>query len=343
MLERIGARLPDGSLPIRTDLLETNDKELIIRAVFLKQLVTDFNDFKAYPKGIDIKNALIIGDLDLSKVEASPSVTFFQCIFLGTINLEDSWFQRGLSVEESHFLGESRFGTLKVDHSADFNNAVFWGPVNFTLANIASNFAASGARFESTEKEATFNSLQVGYSAHFNNAVFGGQVDFTLANIASNFEARGARFESTEKEATFNSLKVGHSAHFDKAVFLGPVDFGSVTIGSDFNADEAHFEYTKKGPDFDSLKVGKNAFFTDAVFQGPVNFGWANVGGLHLRGTKFENAKKITLEGLTYKKIATKNDGCCDYETALEILTRSRGITVRNPIDNWNRTISGWG
>gem|GEM_PF-6136872 len=314
LLERIDVKLADVSLPLRKDLIEKNYKELIIGASFLEKLMADeLNDFKAYRRGINIKNAVVIGDLDLSKAEVSPPVTISKCIFLGKIDLSDSWFERGLNLEGSHFLQAVNANSLKVGHSAFFNDAVFGGPVDFTLMNITLSFVADGARFESN---AGFNGLKVGNLALFNNkVVFKGRADFTLANTGLNLEANEARFEST---ADFNSLKVGDHALFNKkVVFKGLVDFTGANIASNFGADGARFE---RKADFNALKVGRSAFFNNAVCRGPVDFTLASTAvNFEADGARFEsnadfNSLKAGNLALFNKKVVFK--GPVDFTLA---------------------------
>jgi hypothetical protein len=127
LLERIDVKLSGkDSLPVRKDLIEKHGKELIIRASFLEKLIADeLNDAKAYRKGIEIKNAVVIGDLDLSKAEIAPSITISNRICLGKVDLNNSWFQRGLNLDGSHFLGAADFEFLKVDKSAGFRATLF--------------------------------------------------------------------------------------------------------------------------------------------------------------------------------------------------------------------------
>ncbi len=66
----------------------------------------------------------------------------------------------------------ANFESMKVRHTAFFQNAVFDGPVNFVGANIASNFQANGVQFQNMEQRANFNSMKVGGAALFNDAVF---------------------------------------------------------------------------------------------------------------------------------------------------------------------------
>jgi hypothetical protein len=152
LLERIDVKLRGkDSLPDRKDLIEKHCKELIIRALFLEKLIADeLNDAKLYRKGIEIKNAVVIGDLDLSKAEIAPSITISSCIFLGKVDLNNSWFQRGLNLDGSHFLGAADFEFLKVGKSAGFRAPLFRGPVIFRRADIESVFSATGDRFEGT-------------------------------------------------------------------------------------------------------------------------------------------------------------------------------------------------
>src|SRR5262249_13369002 len=115
--------------------------------------------------------------------------------------------------------------------SALFNKAVFEGPVNFILANIAGQFGADEAKFSNKEQGASFNSMKVGGSALFNKVVFEGPVSFVSADIGDFFAAQVAKFQNKEKTTTFSTMKVGGSAFFDGAVFEGPVDFGFADFG----------------------------------------------------------------------------------------------------------------
>ncbi|MGO9121430.1 MAG: hypothetical protein ACLQPD_27945 [Desulfomonilaceae bacterium] len=298
LLERIGEKLADESLPLRKDLIEKYDKELIIRASFLDKLVTDFNDFKVYPKGINIKNAIIVGDLDLSNIEVSPPVSISKSIFFGEMRLDGSQFQRVLSLEGSHFLKAVNANRMKVDRDAFFNRAVFRGPVTFNGANTGWDFMANGARFES-KAEAIFDSLDVGQYAFFNRAVFRGPVTFNGAHVGRDFRANGARFEGN---AAFNSLKVdrdtflnegeGNQAPIgsgDLVIFWGKVDFAGAHIGRDFRANGARFEGNAEAT-FNSLVVGQYAVFTKAVFRGPVDFLGATIASnFYAQGARFES------------------------------------------------------
>ena len=84
---------------------------------------------------------------------------------------------------------------MKVGGYAFFNDAVFEGPVNFGLAEIATALSANQAKFQNKETEANFSSMKVGGYAFFNDAVFEGPVTFVLAEIAGAFHANEAKFQ----------------------------------------------------------------------------------------------------------------------------------------------------
>ncbi len=292
LLQRIDVNLRDDeSLTIRKDLIEKYDEKLMIRASFLERLIADeFNDAKVYRKGITIKNAIIIGDIDLSNTTISPPVTISGCIFLGKTDLSHGCFQRGMNLEESHFLGPVIASNLKIDRDASFSGAVFLGPVNFFSANIGSNFEARETRFESGKEGANFDSLKVGDAADFRGALFRRHVSFRRANIGSDFYANETRFENTEGTDSFDSLKVGDAAYFVGALFRGHVSFRRANIGSDFYAGKTRFESREGGAIFDSLKVGDTAHFRGALFRGAVSFGWANIASnFDANETRFED------------------------------------------------------
>lgn len=297
-LEKVDVKLADASLPLRKDLIEKYYKELIITASFLEQLIRAVEDFKTYPKGITIKNAIIVGNLDLTNAEVPRWLEITKCIFMGKIDLGDSFFQRGLNLAESHFLDKADFYSLKVGGRAIFDKALFRGPVDFGLADIASAFEASGTRFEST---AGFDSLKVGSSAFFKKAVFRRGVNFVSANVSSNFEAEESRYESAEEDSNFHSLKVGGHAILQNAVFRGPVKFDSANIASHFFAQRARFENPDSAANFTSMKVGHSAHFGETTFRGPALFLTASIKGqFAAHGARFVGKEsQAVFNGLT--------------------------------------------
>ncbi len=363
LLERIDLKLGGESLPMRKDLIEKYDKKLMIRGLFLEKLIADdLNDAKAYRKGITIKNAIIVGGLDLSNAVVLPTITISNCVFLGKILLVDSWFKRELNFEGSHFLGVVAFISSKVGHIVEFDKAVFQLPVFFNDANIA-EFSASETRFQSTalfdymkvrgnaifnnavfrepvsflsanvsedfkanetrfQRKANFGNMKVGRIASFNKAVFRGPFDIRGGNIAGQLQGSEARFES---EAAFYALQVGDSAIFGKAVFRGPVSFLLANLGSLFCTGGTRFENLEEMVSFYSLKVGRAAVFTDAVFRGPVNFGCSNMGELDFVRTTFADKKEIVLDGMTYNNIYTRERDYSDHNKVLEILRHMEG------------------
>jgi hypothetical protein len=96
------------------------------------------------------------------------------------------------------------FNGLKTGHSAFFPNAVFAGPVDFSWADIGSNFEAIGAQFTNAVQMADFHAMKVGALAifRFRKAIFAGAVDFASADIGRNFEADGTQFTNTEQTAS---------------------------------------------------------------------------------------------------------------------------------------------
>ena len=143
----------------------------------------------------------------------------------------------------------ANFSSLKVRGYAFFlGGAVFEGPWDFASANIASTFAAPGAKFQSKEKQANFGGMKVGGYAFFNDAVFEGPVNFGLAEIATALSANRAKFQNKETEANFGSMKVGGYAFFDDAVFEGPVTFVLAEIAGAFHATGQSLRTRKRKP-----------------------------------------------------------------------------------------------
>ena len=182
---------------------------------------------------------------------------------------------------------------MKVGGYAFFNDAVFEGPVNFALAEIATALSANEAKFQNKETEANFSSMKIGGYTFFNDAVFEGPVNFVLSEIAGNFHANEAKFHNKEREANFNAIKIRGDAFFKNAVFEGPVNLVSADIASNLEAQGAKFQNKEKEASFGGMKVGGYAVFNEAVFEGPVNFVGADVAGNFAAGkARFKNKEK---------------------------------------------------
>ncbi len=290
VLEQIEA----GRIADLKDKFGEKEEDRQVRARFLEELLTDnLEGIKVHRRGIGISHAIIAGGLDLENAEILHYCTITDSKFQSEVNFRDSYLRKHLNLRGSIFERDADFHRIKVGVNLFCGNTVFKGSMNFARADIAGQFSAVGAKFESEEQEVNFNSMKVGQDAFFDNAAFKGPVNFGSADIARQFSADGAKFESQGQEVNFNAMKVGQSAFIQKAVFQGPMDFGNTDIGGQFNAKGAKFENPDKEVNFNAMKVGQDAFFDNAIFQGPVNFGNTHIGRqFNAKGAKFESREQ---------------------------------------------------
>jgi len=76
------------------------------------------------------------------------------------------------NVQFTNPTAEVSFNAVQVDGLANFNNAIFSGPVDFKGARISDQFQASGSQFLNPTNVANFNSMTVGGHCFFGGATF---------------------------------------------------------------------------------------------------------------------------------------------------------------------------
>ena len=205
---------------VEADLGLCTVSDRVLRADFLVNLLTgSLEDSEVQYKGVRIANGVVAERLDLELAEISHDTRLTGFRFEGNVDLSMSVFQKGVSFAGSQF-GTANFTEMKVGGRADFNSAVFSGPVNFNRAAIGGSFFAVGAVFNNPKETTWFSSMEVGGHAFFDDSEFAGQVNFIAADISGQFQARRALFNST---LNMNSIKVGAAALFNNAVFDGKV------------------------------------------------------------------------------------------------------------------------
>ena len=267
------AQVTAGEIADLSKQFPDNDEKRKLSARFLEDLLTGaLPGVKLHRKGVRIIGAIIDEPIDLTNAQIPCEVDLEHCQFMTTATFEGATFTGMVSFSGSAFKADADFGAIKVGQSAAFNDAVFEGPVDFTLVDIAGTFTAQAAKFQNKEKGASFTAMKVGGYAFFDDAVFEGPVAFIEADIARDFTAGETQFTNKEQTATFAGMKVGGVADLPKAVFEGPVTFTGGDISVRFVADEAQFCNKEQTAYFEGMKVGGDASFNKAVFEGPVDF-----------------------------------------------------------------------
>jgi hypothetical protein len=116
-----------------------SETDRILRAEFVVQLVTHaISAAKAGRNGVQIKNAVIVGTLDLSNAVIAYDTSCTDCCFVDEVYCRKTRFERSLSLSGSIFRSE----------------------VDFTAAEIAGAFLADETQFTDPDQEANFDRVK---------------------------------------------------------------------------------------------------------------------------------------------------------------------------------------
>ena len=118
--------------------------------------------------------------------------------------MRDQLIKGSFVVKGVRFLHEEDFASfygLKIGRRAEFDRALFKGPVDFERADIGLELSAVATQFlnkkEGEKQSGVFlRNLNVGTLANFRDAVFRtNSLSFEATSIGEKFHALGARFE----------------------------------------------------------------------------------------------------------------------------------------------------
>ena len=200
---------------------------------------------------------------------------------------------------------------------ADFEGAVFTGPVWFDSVTFASEARFPGATFKDFvwfrktrfEGEAAFDDASFEREAHFNGAFFGGTAGFGGATFSSGAWFADARFAGEaffaatfQAGAVFARTVFRDDAWFEEAKFEGSAGFGEAIFrrGAGFNGaifeEAAMFRGAKFGKEAGFVKAtfGPRAIFDDAILRGLARFQKATfTGEAWFGGAQFRRAAEF--------------------------------------------------
>jgi uncharacterized protein YjbI with pentapeptide repeats len=252
-----------------------------VRAKFLQALLTEkIKKTDTSPGGVQLKNAVITGELNLAYGKVPMRLDLEKCIFEDEVIFRDTHFQKELRLAGCQFA--KRFiCQARIETNAVFDGSVFFQEARFYGADIGSELSATGAIFKGA---ARFAGISVKKNAYFlENTVF-------------------------EQLADFNGARIGDDLMI-RARFAGKAIFRGITVGRDLFANGAKFMNPKEETEFVRLEVKRLAKFDGAVFAGEVDFSKAKVGeglreeklGATLEGTVFQ--KKVRFDGAHFSDL----------------------------------------
>ncbi len=262
---------------------------------------------------IDIKNAIIIGDIDfhikdnivnldesdveVDRIEKLKDIGVEKAFLISSsINIENCYLQGNLKagyddnykafvifkksvVFDNTTVNEVDFGTTSFKKKADFRGTSFKKKVDFW-----------GTSFK---KKAGFRKANFNGEVSFSNASFNSEADFMAASFKENVNFWGTRFK---EKAGFGKANFKDKASFSNAHFNSEVDFVATSFkenanfwGTRFEERVSFGEANFNGMvDFEETSFNGEANFMNSIFNGEVDFSNARfVSEMDFWGTSF--------------------------------------------------------
>jgi uncharacterized protein YjbI with pentapeptide repeats len=249
-------------------------------------------DFGAVSEG-----SVMVEGLDCTDLTVGATLALRDTTVTGPAKFGRADIKGDLKFEKSKFLDSESYASFpgaKVGHIANFEDAVFHGPVDFDGFEVGLELKANNARFayqgtgEISKTGLTASGLKVDTIAYFEKAEFQGPVNFSGADIGGIFNATGAKFNS-KTPADFSGMKVGQLAQFTNVEFHGPVLFSGLRVGGKLIANVKEETTGTKfiGVVFRDNEVSfEDAHLTDLKLQGtaatPLRVSNLNLTRLHV-------------------------------------------------------------
>ena len=270
-----------------------NEKDRVLSASFLEDLLSETLDGKASRIGIRISNAIIVEPINLDNIDVKYEVWIENCQFRDSFIAIDGHFNKTLSFEGTQFNGSTDFDGLVVGKHLFFRRAVFRKSMNLRGAEIGDQLISDRAEFNAG---ACFNGISVGDAGFFRDSVFKEAANFVGARFERNLKLDGARFLHKSEPADFNRVEVGSNFFLRKVSFSGPLVFMGANIVGQFVADGIIIKKSDQKANFNRLTVGNSAFFRDAVFDRDVSMTMCSFMNLWMSGAKDTSAIWSTLD-----------------------------------------------
>ena len=230
--------------------------------VSAQEILSEIND--GHP--VDYDGIVLVGDLDLSSLQGRVPVAIkiANSRIKGKITAKEIVFDGRADFSNTTFEKEACFLDSSFRDRAYFDGARFYGPCNFSLAELYNTGDFDGAQFSGP---ADFNYATFDRVASFARARFLGESTFYLVG----FNGIYADFADAEfhQNVSFESSKFIAYASFERCRFDKAADFHMTQFGDSLALNDAHFG----GPaNFVRSQLYKEAWFYNDVFFGPSDF-----------------------------------------------------------------------
>jgi hypothetical protein len=244
-----------------------------------------------------LREAQVIGDIDLKHHTIRVAVDIQSCEFLGNVDLKYCEFLQEVNLSGCTFHKDFNSGDEIESHTIYRKDLICRGTVfhkaaTFNGCQIQGSAILSGATFNDLHRQVEFNAASIGKTLECDEVTFRGSVNFAGISCGSNATFDSARFES-EKDVLFNSASLNSSLNCDNTVFKGRADFELLKCGGGGVFRRARFEGSG-GANFVQASFGSNLECSRATFEGPAIFNTLQCehAGFFV-GTRFKDAAEL--------------------------------------------------
>jgi len=253
-------------------------------------------------KPVEYDHIIVVGDLDLSKLNITSPLSITDSRFDGIVSLNDTTlgddlvllrcnFQRHAYFVRSTFSGLVKFAGCTFGGIADFWKSTFNGNADFTRSTFSGEVMLGESTFG---RNADFSGCIFINGAGFPEARFHGIADFSDARFDDIAYFYNAKFMFNNGYAEFADATFNNKATFSRATFVGDADFlranfMDLALFNDVNFKNASFTRAAflKDASFSMTRFDGWALFFNSEFNGDVSFYQSRFSGL----TSFNRSK----------------------------------------------------
>jgi hypothetical protein len=252
------------------------------------------------------------GIVSFEGMKVGDDANFEKAIFNGDTKFNNANIGLSLKSTSAEFTNPNNtisYAGMKAKSQVIFD-ATFQGGADFSRVDLAENFIANHAKFESTKKTVFFNGMRVGGKVHLNNAQFKGPAKFDGADIRGHLIAPKILFGNENSAPTFKGMKVGEDVNFQNSLFQGNADFSDVQCNF-FKAKAAQFlklavfqdpSFTEQKILFERMKVNNTVDLQEVQFNNHVSFNDMIVDqDLIATNVRFSNGAEVSIHHANIK------------------------------------------
>ena len=287
----LAPRADSDALPLSADEVAAWGDEHTIRAADLRQALLALVHREVDPRGLTVKHARIVGDVDLDHFALSCPLRFHRSAFTGELSLRESRLTAlALTGCRCTTLSAAR---VEVSGNVDLARLRATGEVGARGARITGQLALIGANLTNPNGDAlTLDGAQIDVGAFLNNLTATGQVRALGARITGQLALKSANLTNPNSNAlSLDRAQIDGSAILNNLATTGEVR----ALGARITGQLALKSANLTNPDGDALtldgaQIDGDAFLNNLTATGEVRALGARITGqLALNGANLTN------------------------------------------------------